>query len=735
MPFSLHKTIITTALILGAFFPFVATAQSDFNPQFIISDPELQDMSWDSRDIQQFLVNRGSRLASLVTEDASGTLKSAADIIYTAAQTYTINPKFILVTLQKEQSLVTDDTPSQKQLDWATGYAVCDSCSMEDPKVLKFKGFGKQVDNAAGIMRWYYNNSDKGYIKKKDVATTIDSQIITPQSWATAFLYTYTPHIHGNRNFWRIWSTWFEQVYPNGTIALEAGTPNYWLIENGTKRRFATKTALITRADPKNAITVSSVDLGNYKDGKEIAFPNYSLLKTSSATYLVDYDVLRPFASDEVVARLGFNPQELIDVEDSTIAGYTIGSVITASSTAPQGVIYQITDLKNAHYLLKDGTFYPIVDKSIITANYKNLPVEKHTAKDLRAYPVADLPLGFNDGTLLRDVNGNQIYVVDKGKKRAIADDDTFIALGYKKSNILPVALITLLNIPTGEPLFLNASFLTSKEKFLGDNAGQIPDLYAKNNLGSYLVAEYPTGRIVSGKNIDARYSIASLTKLLTGYEAIRQGFSLTGKTTYISSSFASEGTALNFKDGDVITNKNLFYAMYTISNNSAARMVALGTKLDETTFINRMNTRLEQWGADNTSIVDVTGLDENNKSSARDLLKIYTKITDDKEVKAGLGQPSFSFQKVDKKKRSTVQKLENTNLIIKNIPLAKRSYQILATKTGYTIEAKATLVMHIKVKKTKKEYVIVTLYNPDTKNRFLEPHKIAEWISTANLK
>ena len=74
---------------------------------------------------------------------------------------------------------------------------------MDDPKIQKNKGFGKQVDSAAGIMRWYYDNVGKqGFIKKKDTTYTISGESVTPKTMATAFLYTYTPHRQGNENFW-----------------------------------------------------------------------------------------------------------------------------------------------------------------------------------------------------------------------------------------------------------------------------------------------------------------------------------------------------------------------------------------------------------------------------------------------------------------------------------------------------------------------------------------------------
>ncbi len=724
---------IAIFLVLGITFnPVLAFAQADFNPHFIISDQELQDAaSWTRDDIQKFLDAKGSYLRSYSSPDVSGTVKNAADIIYDASQTHRINPKYLLVTLQKEQSLITDDSPTQRQLDWATGYAVCDGCYLTDPKVTKYKGFGKQVDGAAGIMRWYYDNISNPIVKKKDTPIRIDSEEVTPGSWATAFLYTYTPHLHGNRNFWRVWETWFEQNYPNGTLLKFATSSEYWLIQDGQRRRFKTKTALITRVDPQTAITVGAVDLANYPVGLEISFPNYSILRSASTTYLLDYDTIRPFASDEVVRKLGYNPQEVLDVEEAELASYPIGLSITTSSTAPQGLIYQITDLKNALYLLKDGVLYPIPDKQIVANNFKFLSTEKHKLKDLKQFTLADQPLGFRDGTLLQAIDSGVIYVIDKGKKRRIADDDTFVALGYKRSNITTVDTLTVLSIPSGETLFINASLVSSKNKFLGDSAAPVADLFS-TKLPAYLVAEYPTGRIISGKNIDSRRSIASLAKMMVAAEALNENFKLTGSTAYNNTKHAAEGNSLGLVTGEKIANKDLFYSMLIGSVNPVARMVAQSTGLSESELVKRANKHLEEWGADNTTLADVTGLDERNKSTARDLLKIFTKILANKTIKDALSRTNYSFRELVNKNKQSFHSFKNTNQLLER---PNRNYRILASKTGYTDEAGAVLIMLIESRKTKKQYVVITMGNGDYKKRFDEPNNIASWIAKGDVK
>ncbi|MBI2444425.1 MAG: D-alanyl-D-alanine carboxypeptidase [Candidatus Magasanikbacteria bacterium] len=729
------RKITASALIIAyglALLPVpAARAQADFNPHFILSDAELQDsQSWSRDDVQRFLDAKGSYLRNYQTADASGTLKYAADIIADAARNYQINPKYLLVVLQKEQSLITDDRPTEKQLDWATGYAVCDGCRLSDPNIQRRKGFGLQVDGAAGIMRWYYDNLDKPVVKKKDTPVRIDDEEVTPQNWATAFLYTYTPHLHGNRNFWRIWKTWFEQLYPNGTLLRSVDSGEYWLVQDNTKRHFKNKTALITRLDPKLAITVPEIELGRYQAGAEINFPNFSLLRTPAATYLLDNDTLRPFASAEVIRKLGYHPDEIIEVSEIDLTGLAAGTPITASSTAPTGVIYRITDLPHTYYLLKDSTLYPIIDQRVVEINFKNLAVEKRTRQELSRYPVADLPIAFANGTLLQIKDSSVVYVMEGGKKRRLADDDTFVALGYQRRNILSVAPAALRYVPEGEPIFINANLLSAKQKYLGDSGAPVEDLFT-TDLPGYLVAEYPSGRIISGKNIDARRPIASLTKLLTAYEVTARKVPLSRVYSYDKTKHAREGSNLQLAPGDRLRGTDLLTAMLVGSANNAAAILASAAAGSEQEFVNAVNRRLSEWGADSTSLADATGLSAGNKSTARDLLKIFTRVLQNKQLRATLFATKVTLREVKSYDKKWTHQFANSNLLIKR---SGRPYRILASKTGYTDEAQAVLVMLIEVRATKKQYMVITLGNPNYKKRFDEPHRLAEWISKNNL-
>lgn len=164
----------------------------------------------------------------------TGGTKSAANIIFDVARACGINPQTLLVVLQKEQSLVTDDWPWQSQYDIATGYECPDSSGCD----AAYYGFFNQVYNTARQSKRYIQqphlfnyavnrNSFVGYQVGSGPNSGCGGTYLTPRTQATAVLYNYTPYqpnqaalnnlygtgdacsAYGNRNFWRIFSDWF----------------------------------------------------------------------------------------------------------------------------------------------------------------------------------------------------------------------------------------------------------------------------------------------------------------------------------------------------------------------------------------------------------------------------------------------------------------------------------------------------------------------------------------------
>ncbi|HEU0051459.1 MAG TPA: hypothetical protein VFQ60_05400, partial [Patescibacteria group bacterium] len=181
-----------------------------FDRNDVLDDADLFD--WKSMTlagIQNFLLEKGT-LGSIKIKDLDGAEKTPAQIIERVAKTYQVSPRYLMALIQKEQSLVEDPHPTQKQFDWAAGFGVCDSCSMADSAIQAYKGFANQLESAAKQFREKYlqqiigkGSTIGGYAPGHIMV--VDGKIVIPQNQATAMLYTYTPHLHGNLNLWRIW--------------------------------------------------------------------------------------------------------------------------------------------------------------------------------------------------------------------------------------------------------------------------------------------------------------------------------------------------------------------------------------------------------------------------------------------------------------------------------------------------------------------------------------------------
>ena len=162
---------------------------------------------------------------------------TAADIIKTYSSHFGINPQVILVTLQKENGIVTSTAPSITRYRSAMGYGCPDKTVPGTPACDPAAGsFSAQIYQAARHFRNYYNATPGWWITFNTGNNNIPynpngacgSSVVNIQNRATVALYTYTPYqpnqnsinayygqsddscsTYGNRNFFLFFSDWF----------------------------------------------------------------------------------------------------------------------------------------------------------------------------------------------------------------------------------------------------------------------------------------------------------------------------------------------------------------------------------------------------------------------------------------------------------------------------------------------------------------------------------------------
>jgi peptidoglycan hydrolase CwlO-like protein len=170
-----------------------------FQPNTLITDANhLASGSLSAEGIQAFLDRQSGVLKSYTGRDHAGATKTAAQMIAEAASAWGVSPRVILVTLQKEQSLLSQRSPSQYAYDWAMGCGKTDSVTYT-----KYQGFGNQIWGGAQKL---ISNRAFWY---SGISISIDGKAVYPTNASTHALYRYTPHFGGATSFWTLYWRYF----------------------------------------------------------------------------------------------------------------------------------------------------------------------------------------------------------------------------------------------------------------------------------------------------------------------------------------------------------------------------------------------------------------------------------------------------------------------------------------------------------------------------------------------
>jgi uncharacterized protein with LGFP repeats len=257
---ALGAVVLALASLVATAAPAQALSGSSFSPGTIIADAVFFNANAMSQaQIQSFLVSAepscaagytclknyveptiSARAANYCSAYPAATNQSASQIIYNVAQACGINPQVLIVTLQKEEGLVTSAAPSAGAYQVAMGYGCPDSTGCSS----LYYGFFNQVFDAAQQFRIYGAHPANFNFKvgvaaihynPNPVCGTLTVRI-TDQ--ATADLYNYTPYTpdaaalanltgsgdtcssYGNRNFWVYFNNWFGPTSGNGSDAI-----------------------------------------------------------------------------------------------------------------------------------------------------------------------------------------------------------------------------------------------------------------------------------------------------------------------------------------------------------------------------------------------------------------------------------------------------------------------------------------------------------------------------------
>jgi hypothetical protein len=571
-----HKIfkILAAVLIIFVFFPFAAFAQVPggfvdpaFNPNLIIPDSAFNDTQTFGGPvgIQEFLQTKGSILADTtpafldMLKEPDVTLlkqglddpepdlsqkRTAAQLIWDAAQSSGLNPQVILVTLNKEQGLITSSqsltgAALQTALDHAMGFDCPDGtgCGNLFPGFYyqlfgNFDSSGNRYLGAAkSLMKSFNTPGGRGPDDGNGNPTQVGSYITLQNSMggytginpvqsvelgnlATAALYRFTPHVfNGNYNFWLYFTSWFK--YPNGTLLKLANATDTYIIQNGLKQLVPPFVAQARGLNLASTITVSPTEFSNYQTDVVLGPTDNTVVQVSGQTtkYVFINNVAHQ-ASDLVIKQRGLATSTPLSVSASDLALFQTGSVLPPND----GTIIKGT-ISPAVYLVQNG------DIKLFSAY--TFAQHKVTAKQIVTVPDAEIASytqnGFVppvDGSLVKSSSDPTIYLVSAGLKEPVLGD-VFKNQGYSYYNVGTISGGEIAALPTGSyappkdytffavdsktgPLYdFKEGTIHSISAFVAKQRGITPDYVFSNNVVSQWYTGIPVpprdGTVVEG--------------------------------------------------------------------------------------------------------------------------------------------------------------------------------------------------------------------------------------------
>ena len=207
----------------------------------------------------------------------------------------------------------------------------------------------------------------------------------------------------------------------------------------------------------------------------------------------------------------------------------------------------------------------------------------------------------------------------------------------------------------------------------------------------SAIVMDVDSGAVLYAKNIDERLYPASTTKILTCLLAVENA-KMDEMVEFSHDAVFGvprDGSNMGIDVGEILPMEDCLYGILVGSANEVAAAVGEHVGGDTETFLQMMNDRAKELGCKNTNFMNANGLhDDNHYTTAYDLALIARAFFSNDYLANIANTPRVHFE-------PTATQPDDFYLNNKNKLVSKEiKYEYyLGGKTGYTKEAKQTLV------------------------------------------
>ena len=240
---------------------------------------------------------------------------------------------------------------------------------------------------------------------------------------------------------------------------------------------------------------------------------------------------------------------------------------------------------------------------------------------------------------------------------------------------------------------------------------------------GAALVVD-AAGDVVYAKNPDEVLPIASITKLMTALVVLDAGLPL-DETITISEDDKDHlrNSHSRLQVGSQLTRRELLHIALMSSENRAASALGRTHPAGRAAFIQLMNAKARLLGMHSTHFADSTGLDGNNVSTARDLVKLARAASTHPLIREFT---TTSESEIDPGTQRAPMLYRNTNRLVRG-----GNWEIQLSKTGYLNEAGRCLVMQAEV--AGRPLVFVFLSGPGRQTPMGDANRIRAWLENGS--
>lgn len=310
------------------------------------------------------------------------------------------------------------------------------------------------------------------------------------------------------------------------------------------------------------------------------------------------------------------------------------------------------------------------------------------------------------------------------------------------KSKVILIAFLASLPVWLGvnflenylEKVFLDIELAKRPEVFINDfvEERKLAELKLDNQISRQLkelnidalaavsvkIDKQGNEKVLFEQNSEKKLAIASLTKLMTAL-VVFDSYDYFQLIPINEEAVSQDGDTGELELGEKLSVNSLVRTALIESSNDAA--FALTQPLGEKTFVSLMNDYSEKIGLNNTYFNNPTGLEPDNYSTAKDLVKLTAYILKEKsEIFDITANDSYKILKPNGDLHHYIA--QSTNKLLREVP------GIIGGKTGWSPNAGGCLLLVLDDPLSSSYYINIVLGADD---RFGEMKKIVDVIQS----